>query len=138
MPSRSLSPRLSGIPGVPPTTVTNGNTTTSQSTGTDTSAYMNESITLMSYLSARTDGTYTPKVTECDTLGGSYTDLAAADYVGGAVPAAQNAVGIAFVGIRNCKRYIKANMTQASGTSGGSFTIPIIFGHPRHGALPPV
>lgn len=61
-------------------------------------------------------GNFTPKLTECDTSGGTYTDVAAAD-LNGAFPAVLAASTIYKVGYRGNKRFIKTVLTLNSGTS---------------------
>lgn len=48
---------------------------------------------------ALTDGTYTPKLQECATSGGTYTDVAAADQVGSLVAMTANSIqAISYIG----------------------------------------
>jgi hypothetical protein len=54
------------------------------------------------------------KITECDTSGGSYTDVAAAQMVGAGLTAAANStIRVAYVGT---KRYIKCVVTPTGAT----------------------
>lgn len=142
MPSRDLAHSISVQPGIPTTAVTSGNTATTQSAGTDTFGY--ESVTLAVLITARTDGTYTPKVQDCATSGGSYADLDPSEYMGGAVPGALNATGTFLYGLKDgqagtapntnngVQRFVKAVVTQAGGTSGATFAAVWILGHPHH------
>lgn len=61
-------------------------------------------------------GNFTPKLTECATSGGTYTDVAAAD-LNGTFVSALAASTVYKVGYRGSKRYIKTVLTLNSGTS---------------------
>lgn len=68
---------------------------------------------------AITDGTHTPKLTECDTSGGTYTDVAAADMVGTLSALAANTVQkVSYIG---SKRYVKMVSTVAGSPSTGGY-----------------
>lgn len=71
-----------------------------------------------------TDGTHTPKLTECDTSGGTYTDVAAADQVGTLAALATNT--LQKVGYIGTKRYIKAVVTVAGATTGGIYGADVL------------
>lgn len=49
--------------------------TTTTGSAIDTADY-NGGVNIVLFLGTRTDGTYTPLITECDTLAGSYTAVA--------------------------------------------------------------
>ncbi len=61
-------------------------------------------------------GNFTPKLTECATSGGTYTDVAAAD-LNGSFTDPLAASSVYKVGYRGNKRYIKTVLTLNSGTS---------------------
>ena len=61
-------------------------------------------------------GDFTAKLTECETSGGTYTDVAAADLVG-TLPATLEAASIYKQGYIGNMRYLKAVITKNSGTS---------------------
>ena len=61
-------------------------------------------------------GDFTPKLTECATSGGTYTDVAAAD-LNGTFAASLAASSVYKVGYRGNKRFIKTVLTLNSGTS---------------------
>jgi hypothetical protein len=61
-------------------------------------------------------GNFTPKLTECDTSGGTYTDVAAADLIG-TFPSALAAASVYKVSYVGSKRYVKTVLTLNSGTS---------------------
>lgn len=61
-------------------------------------------------------GNFTPKLTECDTSGGTYTDVAAVDLIG-AFPAVLAAASTYKVGYRGHRRFLKTVLTLNSGTS---------------------
>jgi len=84
-----------------------------------------------------TAATYTWKLTECDTSGGSYTDVAAGDVLGGPVVFDQSvgadANATKKLGYIGTKRYVKVYCTEA--TSGSPTSIigaTAILGRPRH------
>ena len=61
-------------------------------------------------------GNFTPKLTECATSGGTYTDVVAAD-LNGSFIAVLAASTVYKVGYRGNKRFIKTVLTLNSGTS---------------------
>lgn len=61
-------------------------------------------------------GNFTPKLTECATSGGTYTDVATTD-LSGTFPAALSASTAIRVGYRGSKRFIKVVLTLNSGTN---------------------
>lgn len=61
-------------------------------------------------------GNFTPKLTECATSGGTYTDVAAAD-LNGSFTDPLAASSVYKIGYRGNKRYIKTVLTLNSGTS---------------------
>lgn len=61
-------------------------------------------------------GDFTAKLTECDTSGGTYTDVAAADLIG-TFPASLAADSVVKVGYIGSKRFLKSVITKNSGTS---------------------
>lgn len=73
-------------------------------------------------------GDFTAKLTECDTSGGTYTDVAAAHLVG-TFPASLEADSVVKVGYIGTKRYLKTVITKNSGTSIAAGAV-IVKGHP--------
>ncbi len=78
---------------------------------------------------------YTWGVRECDTLGGSYTVVAAADLLGSAItfaPADANTVKT--IGYIGSKQFIRVDLETVGGTpgTGGLFTGLVIKGFARH------
>ena len=61
-------------------------------------------------------GNFTPKLTECATSGGTYTDVAAAD-LNGSFTDPLAASSVYKIGYRGNKRYIKTVLTLNSGTN---------------------
>ena len=61
-------------------------------------------------------GDFTAKLTECETSGGTYTDVAAADLIG-EFPASLEADSVVKVGYIGNMRYLKTVITKNSGTS---------------------
>lgn len=61
-------------------------------------------------------GQFSAKVRECDTSGGTYSDVAADD-LNGAFPATLTPNDVVQVGYRGNKRFIKVVLTYISGTS---------------------
>lgn len=83
---------------------------------------------------------YTFEVKECDTLGGAYTAVAAADLVGtepsfqavtGATHEENASKSVAYVGT---KRYIRVDLVAVPATpgAGGTFSGVVVKGIPRH------
>lgn len=68
---------------------------------------------------ANTDGTFTPKLTECATVGGSYTDVAAGDIAGTALVAmAANTVQtVSYVG---ALQFVKPVITVTGAPATGA------------------
>lgn len=135
--------KLKAVQSIVSTAVTNGNTATNGNTVT-TTGY--ESVTGLLRISALTDGTYTPKF-QLTADGANWYDLDASAYIGGAAPTAQNAVGDFLFGIAEPKsataltasvdplaalKRVRIVVTQASGTTGGTFQADVLLGHPRH------
>ena len=73
-------------------------------------------------------GNFTPSLTECDTSGGTYTDVAAKDLLG-SFAAALEASKVYKVGYKGTKRFIKTVLTLNSGTSIAAGVV-VIKGHP--------
>lgn len=135
--------RLAAAQSIVSTAVTNGNAATNGNTVT-TTGY--ESVTGLLRISARTDGTYTPKF-QLSADGSNWYDLDAAGYIGGAAPSSQNAVGDYLIGIKEplsaaaitasvdpnaAIKNVRIVVTQASGTTGGTFQADVLLSHPRH------
>lgn len=75
---------------------------------------------------ANTDGTFTPKLTECATSGGSYTDVAAGDVAGTALVAmAANTVQtVSYMGkLQFVKPVITVTGAPATGANVGALAI---------------
>ncbi len=136
--------KLAAKQSIVSTAVTNGNTATNGN-GVTTTGY--ESITGLLRISARTDGTYTPKFQISADSGSNWYDLDAVGYCGGAAPTAQNAVGDYLFGMAEPRSAaalaagvdplaarvdVRIVVTQASGTSGATFQADVLLGHPRH------
>lgn len=84
-------------------------------------------INFIFFTGARTDGTLTPAITECDTSGGSYTAVAdeylvKQDPASSTAPEAQAVLAVANavskIGYVGTKRYVKASYVSTSITSG--------------------
>jgi len=77
---------------------------------------------------AITDGTHTPKLQECDTSGGTYTDVAAADQLGTFAALASNVKQD--VGYIGNKAFVKLVVTvTGSPATGGIYGAQAIQGH---------
>lgn len=137
--------RLSIVQSSASVAVTNGNTTTNGS-GVAIEGY--ESLSALMRISARTDGTYTPKI-QLSADNTTFYDLDAAAYIGGAAPGAANAVGDTLIGVAQISSaaavaagvantaliYARVCVTQAGGTTGATFQTDLILGHPRHSGV---
>jgi hypothetical protein len=78
---------------------------------------------------------YTFGVRECDTIGGSYTVVAAADLVGSAITfGPSDAHKVKTIGYIGSKQFIRVDLETVGGTpsTGGVFTGNVILGLPRH------
>jgi hypothetical protein len=104
-------------------------TATATGSAVDTAGY--ESATVVLDVGTITDGTHTPKLTECATTGGSYTDVAAADLLGSF---AALATGVTQkVGYIGSKQFLKVVVTVAgSPATGGVYGGLIVLSHARH------
>jgi len=137
--------RLSVVQSTASAAVTSGNTTTN-GTGVSIAGY--ESICALLRLSARTDGTYTPKIQlSADNV--TFYDMDAAAYIGGATPGSVNAVGDTLFGVAQVSSaaanaagvankaliYGRVCVTQAGGTTGATFQTDFILGHARHSGV---
>jgi hypothetical protein len=140
---RDLVHRLKAAQSIASTAVTSGNTATNGN-GVATAGF--DSVTGLLRLSARTDGTYTPKF-QISADGTNWYDLDAAGYAGGAVPGAANAVGDTLFGMIEprsaaaitagvdptvAQANVRIVVTQASGTTGATFQADVLLSHPRH------
>ena len=143
MAMRDLVHRLKAAQSLASTAVTSGNATTNGN-GVATAGF--ESVTGLLRISARTDGTYTPKF-QISADATNWYDLDAAGYAGGALPTAQNAVGDYLFGLIEPRSAaaitagvdplaalanVRICVTQASGTSGATFQADVLLSHPRH------
>lgn len=77
-------------------------------------------VVVMIETGAWTDGTHTPKLTECATSGGTYTDVAATDQQGTftAIAGAGQQNAIQAVGYIGSKQFLKVVVTVAGATTG--------------------
>ena len=78
---------------------------------------------------------YTFGVRECETIGGSYTVVAAADLIGSAItfgPSDNNTLKT--IGYIGSKQFVRVDLETVGGTpgTGGLFTGIVIKGLPRH------
>ena len=94
-----------------------------------------ESVTICILTGTITDGTGTWTLTECDTVGGSYTAVAAGDYTMTPVvidtTAAHDNAGFIF-GYIGSKRFIKVVCVLASATTGHVISAGVLLGNPRN------
>jgi len=81
-----------------------------------------------------TDGTHTPSVTECDTSGGTYTAVAAADLIGTLAALATDVQQrVSYIGK---KQFIKGVITvTGSPSTGGVYDAVVVRGYPRKAPL---
>tara|TARA_R110000868_G_scaffold17344_1_gene76322 strand:+ start:7438 stop:7866 length:429 start_codon:yes stop_codon:yes gene_type:complete len=105
-------------------TISSDTTTTSSAIST---ADYNGGVNIILFLGTRTDGTYTPLITECATSGGSYTavvdaDLVAQDTSSTTAPEAQAVLNtsdttskIGYIGVQP---FIKVALVSTSTSSG--------------------
>ncbi len=107
----------------------------STATGDAVDCYGYESVTVIVYSGTVTDGTHTWKLTECDTSGGSYTDVDAADLLGSfAVVDSSHDETFTKVGYIGQKRYIKVvNTVTGSPSTGGPMGAIVMLAYPMHG-----
>ncbi len=97
----------------------------------DTKGYKDAKVIVT--MGACTDGTLTPLVQECDTSGGSYTDVTDDFLLGteaGAAVSAANTTGT--VGVTLTKRYLKVSGVSSAVTSGFTGGIIVELGQPTH------
>lgn len=90
-------------------------TATNTSAAIDLQGY-NSAMVIINTGAIAAAGNFTPKLIECATSGGTYTDVAAAD-LNGSFIAVLAASSVYKVGYRGNKRYIKTVLTLNSGTS---------------------
>ncbi len=100
----------------------------------DTKGYTDAKVIVV--MGARTDGTLTPLIQECDTSGGSYTDVTDDFLKGTEAGAAVSAANTAdTVGVSLTKRYLKVSGVSSAVTSGFTGGIIVELGSPRHGPV---
>lgn len=108
---KDIQSRIGVVAAVVPATLTATNT----SAAIDLQGY-NGACVVINTGAVAGAGNFTPKLTECDTSGGTYTDVAAADLSGSFVSVlVQNSVYK--VGYKGSKRFLKTVLTLNSGTS---------------------
>ena len=94
-----------------------------------------ESVTICILTGTVTDGTGTWTLTECDTSGGTYTAVAAADYIGTPIvittTATHDNAGFQF-GYRGLKPFIKVVCVLAGTTTGQVIAAGVLLSHPRN------
>jgi len=118
------------------TAVTSGNTTTAGDV-IDTAGF--ESVTFVFEMHGQTDGTYTPIIEDADESAFNVTNAAVADAfllgteAGAAFTDNASDNDVSKVGYIGKKRYVRASVVQAGGTSGGNFSAVCILGHPGEG-----
>lgn len=122
--------------------------TTGTVTGTAVDSAGFESVTIDICSGTITDGTHTFSLTECATVGGTYTAVVVGDLIKGTqalvddatlkgvgcvldTTAAHDNAGLTF-GYRGIKQFIKVIATSAGTTTGGVFSASVRLGHPRH------
>lgn len=117
MASVDLKSNINDVVALNSATISTDTTTTGNAI--DTSGY--ESVTFIPSIGTRTDGTYTPLITECDTSGGSYTAVADADLIGTEAAAALNASNTSSrIGYVGHKQFVKFSFVSASTSSGST------------------
>lgn len=78
-----------------------------------------------------TDGTHAVTLKECDTSGGSYTDVAVGDIVGGAQFVALVSDTDQVIGYQGSKRFLKVVDVVTGGATGAQLAAVIVLGRPR-------
>lgn len=130
--------------GIGASIVPAGNRTNATVTGEYVDLQGYEEVDVVITTGTITDGTHTFSLTECDTSGGSYTAVAAADIIvnasfggtaaNGAVldtTATHDNACITF-GYIGTKRYIRVVCVTAGSTTGGIFSAGVIGMRKRH------
>lgn len=129
MASRDLKNNIKIVNGLNIASITT-NTTTVPAVGVDTEGY--ESVTIEVITGARTDGTVTPLLQECDTLGGVYTAVSDEDLIGLEVDAAlSTANSRARFGYIGTKQYLKPCLVSTGVTTGLTAGASVILGDPK-------
>lgn len=85
------------------------------------------------HVEAWTDGTHTPKMQECATSGGTYTDVAAGDQIG-AFTAITDNTGVGTkqeVGYIGKLGFIRSVLTTSGATTGAVLGSDVILGYAR-------
>lgn len=92
------------------------------------------SATVQVNVGAWTDGTHTPSLTECDTVGGSYTAVAAGDLIGSftAISGTGQQNAIQSVGYKGTKQFLKAKLVTTGSTTGAVVGMSVLKGHPTN------
>src|SRR5882724_1776541 len=103
-------------------------TTTATGAAVDTDGF--SGVTAVVTPGAITDGTFTPKLQECATSGGSFTDVAAGDLIGAFVACVASTVQR--VGYTGSLRYVKVvDTVTGSPSTGGYVPAFIVLSNPR-------
>ena len=128
-PNVDLKARLSFAQAIPVALYATGTTTTT--TGIDLAGF--ESACVVAQYGANGSGDATITVTECDTVAGSYTTVAAANLSGAFTAAYDTANTEEVVGLIRTQQFIKISAVQASvsGTTAG-LSVVIVEGAARH------
>jgi len=91
-----------------------------------------ESAAIEAIVGTITDGTHTLTVQESDD-GSTWTDVAADDLQGSFLNLASNTDQE--VGYLGSKRYIRVNVAVVGATSGGTYAVSIVRGHPHNAPI---
>ena len=93
-----------------------------------------DSVTFIASIGTRTDGTYTPVITESATSGGSYTAVDDADLIGTEAAAALTASNTSsIIGYVGKKQFVKFSFASTSTSSGSTGCTAIaVLGSPKH------
>ena len=119
---RDIAPNIAVVQAVAPAVLSATNTSSAiDLLGFDSAAVVINTGAIVS------SGDFTAKLTECDTSGGTYTDVAAAHLVG-TFPASLEADSVVKVGYIGNKRYLRTVLTKNGGTSIAAGAV-VIKGH---------
>jgi len=116
-------------------------TTTTTGTAVDTLGY--EEVFIVIATGTITDGTHTFSLTECDTSGGTYTAVAAADIIAGSTGSGANGAvvdttaahdnALLVFGYRGNTRYLKVVCTvTGTPSTGGVYSAAVVGTRARH------
>jgi hypothetical protein len=127
MSNYDLKTELKNLTALDPVTI--GSNTTTDGIEIDTLGY--ESLTFFIRVSSRTDGTFTPAITDTDTSGSGEVAVADQFLIGTEAEAALSADGVSKIGYVGKKRFVQLDIDSTLVTTGATVDVIAVLGNPQ-------